>query len=90
MIKHVVTWKFRPGTEKQAEEFLAELNALVGQNRSIAVGGNRRKHKRKRRSERGFNRHVRQSRRPRNIQKRSEASRGGGDLQRNQAGTPCR
>lgn len=31
MIKHVVTWKFRPGTEKQAEEFLAELNALVGQ-----------------------------------------------------------
>ncbi|MBQ6430304.1 MAG: Dabb family protein [Oscillospiraceae bacterium] len=31
MIQHVVMWKFRAGTEAQAEEFLTGLAALEGQ-----------------------------------------------------------
>ena len=30
MIKHIVMWKFRPGTESQRDEFLAGLQALYG------------------------------------------------------------
>ena len=30
MIRHVVMWKFRPGTEEQAQEFLEKLSALYG------------------------------------------------------------
>lgn len=28
MIRHIVMWKFRPGCEEQAEEFLSRLEAL--------------------------------------------------------------
>ena len=31
MIKHIVMWKFKEGAEEQMKEFLAGLNALVGQ-----------------------------------------------------------
>ena len=40
MIQHIVMWKFREGTEAQAEEFLTHLAALDGQIeciRSMAV-----------------------------------------------------
>ena len=30
MIKHIVMWKFRPGTEAEQEKFLKELQALQG------------------------------------------------------------
>lgn len=30
MIKHIVMWKFRPGTETEADEFLAGLAGLYG------------------------------------------------------------
>ncbi|MBQ9274471.1 MAG: Dabb family protein [Succinivibrio sp.] len=30
MIKHVVMWKFRPGTEEQAQKFVAGLKGLYG------------------------------------------------------------
>ena len=30
MIKHVVMWKFRPGTEAEQEQFLGGLRALQG------------------------------------------------------------
>ena len=31
MIRHVVMWKFRPGCEAEAEEFLTRLRALGGE-----------------------------------------------------------
>ena len=43
MIKHVVTWKFRDGTEDEAKKFLDGLNSLVGQIevlRSVETGLN--------------------------------------------------
>lgn len=30
MIRHIVMWKFRPGTEKEQEQFLTDLQALYG------------------------------------------------------------
>ena len=30
MIRHIVMWKFRPGTEREQEQFLAGLRALQG------------------------------------------------------------
>lgn len=30
MIKHIVMWKFKPGTEKEMEEFLTGLRGLYG------------------------------------------------------------
>lgn len=30
MIRHIVMWKFRPGTEAQQEQFLSALSALQG------------------------------------------------------------
>ena len=30
MIKHVVMWKFKPGTEKEMNEFLSGLKGLYG------------------------------------------------------------
>ena len=30
MIKHIVMWKFRPGTEKERDEFLEGLKGLYG------------------------------------------------------------
>ena len=30
MIRHIVMWKFRPGTEKEQEQFLYSLRALQG------------------------------------------------------------
>ena len=30
MIRHIVMWKFRPGTEAEQEKFLKELQALQG------------------------------------------------------------
>ena len=30
MIRHIVMWKFRPGTEKEQEQFLTGLQALYG------------------------------------------------------------
>ena len=30
MIRHIVMWKFRPGTEAQAREFMEKLSALYG------------------------------------------------------------
>lgn len=30
MIKHIVMWKFRPGTEKEMHEFLTGLKGLYG------------------------------------------------------------
>ena len=30
MIKHIVMWKFRPGTERERDEFLAGLRGLYG------------------------------------------------------------
>ena len=30
MIRHIVMWKFRPGTEKEQEEFLTNLRGLYG------------------------------------------------------------
>ena len=30
MIRHIVMWKFRPGTEKEARDFLEKLSALYG------------------------------------------------------------
>ena len=30
MIRHIVMWKFRPGTEKEQEEFLTGLRNLQG------------------------------------------------------------
>lgn len=30
MIRHIVMWKFRPGTEKERDEFLEGLRALQG------------------------------------------------------------
>ena len=30
MIRHIVMWKFRPGTEAEQEQFLRELRALDG------------------------------------------------------------
>ncbi|MDE6455997.1 MAG: Dabb family protein [Dysosmobacter sp.] len=30
MIRHIVMWKFRPGTEKEQERFLCNLRALQG------------------------------------------------------------
>ena len=43
MIKHIVMWKFRPGTEKERDEFLTGLSALYGvipQIRAQEVGVN--------------------------------------------------
>ena len=43
MIKHIVTWKFRDGTEDEAKKFLDGLNSLVGQIevlRSVETGLN--------------------------------------------------
>ena len=43
MIKHVVMWKFKPGTEKEMNEFLSGLRGLFGvipQIRSQEVGVN--------------------------------------------------
>ena len=43
MIKHIVMWKFKEGAEEQMKEFLAGLNALVGQIdvlRSLQTGVN--------------------------------------------------
>lgn len=44
MIRHIVMWKFRPGTEKEAREFLDGLRGLCGvvpQIREQEVGVNR-------------------------------------------------
>ena len=44
MVKHIVMWKFREGTEEKAEEFLSGLKALNGQIdviRSMEVGKKR-------------------------------------------------
>ena len=30
MIRHIVMWKFRPGTEREQEQFLSGLRALQG------------------------------------------------------------
>lgn len=30
MIKHIVMWKFKPGTEKEMNEFIAGLRSLYG------------------------------------------------------------
>ena len=30
MIRHIVMWKFRPGTEAEQEQFLSGLRALQG------------------------------------------------------------
>ena len=30
MIRHIVMWKFRPGTEKEQEQFLSQLRNLQG------------------------------------------------------------
>ena len=30
MIRHIVMWKFRPGTEAEQEQFLGGLRALQG------------------------------------------------------------
>lgn len=30
MIKHVVMWKFKPGTDKEAEQFMDSLRGLMG------------------------------------------------------------
>ena len=30
MIRHIVMWKFRPGTEEEARDFLEKLSALYG------------------------------------------------------------
>lgn len=30
MIKHIVMWKFKPGTEKERDEFIAGLRGLYG------------------------------------------------------------
>ena len=30
MIRHIVMWKFRPGTEEQAKEFMSKLSDLYG------------------------------------------------------------
>ena len=41
MIRHIVMWKFRPGTEEQARDFLEKLSALYGvipQIRSQQIG----------------------------------------------------
>lgn len=35
MIKHVVMWKFKPGTEKLVDEFLSGLAALNGKIESL-------------------------------------------------------
>ena len=43
MIKHIVLWKFKPGTEKEQEEFLSGLQGLFGvitQIREQEVGRN--------------------------------------------------
>lgn len=43
MVKHIVMWKFKEGTEEKAEEFLTGLKALNGQIdviRSMEVGKN--------------------------------------------------
>ena len=43
MIKHIVLWKFKPGTEKEQEEFLDRLQGLFGvipQIREQEVGRN--------------------------------------------------
>lgn len=43
MIRHIVMWKFREGTEAQAEEFLTKLQGLYGvipQLRSCEVAKN--------------------------------------------------
>ena len=43
MIRHIVMWKFREGTEAQAEEFLTKLQGLYGvipQLRSCKVAKN--------------------------------------------------
>jgi len=43
MIKHIVMWKFRPGTERERDEFLAGLKGLYGvipQIRAQEVGVN--------------------------------------------------
>ncbi len=43
MIRHIVMWKFRPGTEKEQEEFLEGLQSLYGvipQIRAQEVGKN--------------------------------------------------
>ncbi len=43
MIKHVVMWKFKPGTEKEMNEFISGLKGLYGvipQIRSQEVGVN--------------------------------------------------
>ena len=43
MIKHIVMWKFKPGTEKEQEEFLDRLQGLFGvipQIRAQEVGRN--------------------------------------------------
>lgn len=43
MVKHIVMWKFREGTEEKAEEFLNGLKSLNGQIeviRSMEVGKN--------------------------------------------------
>ena len=41
MIRHIVMWKFKEGTEKQAQEFcqkLMGLNGVIPQIRSMSVG----------------------------------------------------
>lgn len=35
MIKHIVMWKFKPGTEKSVDDFLDGLSALNGQIQSL-------------------------------------------------------
>ena len=43
MIKHIVLWKFKPGTDKEQEEFLSGLQGLFGvipQIRQQEVGRN--------------------------------------------------
>ena len=43
MIKHIVMWKFRPGTERERDEFLTGLKGLYGvipQIRAQEVGVN--------------------------------------------------
>ena len=43
MIRHVVMWKFKPGTREEMEKFLAELRGLYGvipQIRAQQVGVN--------------------------------------------------
>ena len=43
MIQHIVMWKFKPGTEKEQEQFLAGLRGLFGvipQIKKLEIGVN--------------------------------------------------